>query len=62
MTIDLGDGRSVTVDNFQGSVWLTVRARNAGITVAMTAQQGKSVGSEIFNAARIEARKRQDTK
>jgi hypothetical protein len=35
MTIDLTEGRAVTVDAFKGKLWLTLRARGGGITVEL---------------------------
>jgi hypothetical protein len=47
MTIDLGDGRSVTVDAFRSKVWLSVRARGGGITVELADQDALAVSAAI---------------
>jgi hypothetical protein len=60
MTLDLGNDMSVTVNTFHGKLWLTIQANGGRLGVAMDAEVGKQLGAEMFNAARIEARRKAD--
>lgn len=47
MTIDLTEGRAVTVDAFKGKLWLTLRARGGGITVELDPADAITVSAAI---------------
>jgi hypothetical protein len=57
MTFTLDETRLVHVNHFKGKVWLSVNAHGGGLLVALDPEQAKEIGIEIFNAARIEAKK-----
>jgi hypothetical protein len=56
MTVDLGNGRSVTIDPFNGKVWIALRARGASIGAELTREQAMELGIALFRMGRGRAR------
>jgi hypothetical protein len=56
VTTDLGNGRSVTIDPFNGKVWIALRARGASIGNELTREQAMELGIALFRMGRGRAR------
>lgn len=52
MTIDLGNGNSVTINAFHGQTWLMVQSRGASIGVALDNKPTMDVAGELIAAVR----------
>jgi hypothetical protein len=52
MTLDLGNGNSITLNTFHNKLWITLRSNGGGITVAADPDAGQELGLAAWREAR----------
>ena len=52
MTLDLGNGNSITLNTFHNKLWITLRSNGGGITVSADPDSGKAIGVEAYRVSR----------
>jgi hypothetical protein len=57
MTLDLGQGRSITVNTFHGKIWINVSANGGGTSVALNEKDALAVSAAITASILVERKR-----